>query len=331
MVECPYNKAHRMLRKRLQSHLLKCRLQYPNVELRKCPFNLSHLIPEPEFTHHATNCPDRKLITQYKYDAPEDLDEEKPKHAPIESEENWDETDVADYDPSTYVEKATVIRCPQGPTPSERKEFIKQERKRLGDVDSEGDDDNDGVEVLEPRSESRNSERWERSRSKSPAQRTNRSDRIYNCNDEPYYNRPVNIENAPRNDSRNNHRRYERTPPPPPNISGSDNRAYNCDDDPYYRSNATSTSSRSYHEKDDRYRRQRPRSPKRRSSRDQLPPKKIYTHNSKSRYSKERSPSRNTRGYSPSNHKKSKYSDSRESHRHRSRSPTYSRRRNDNY
>lgn len=49
MVECPYNKTHRMLRRRLQTHLHKCRLQYPDVELRKCPFNTTHLIPEPEF------------------------------------------------------------------------------------------------------------------------------------------------------------------------------------------------------------------------------------------------------------------------------------------
>ena len=49
MVECPYNKAHRMFRKRLQAHLIKCRHNYPDVELQKCPFNQMHLVPEPEF------------------------------------------------------------------------------------------------------------------------------------------------------------------------------------------------------------------------------------------------------------------------------------------
>lgn len=59
MVECPYNSSHRMLRKRFQSHIIKCRLQYPNVELRKCPFNITHLIPEPEFSV--------KILLQYQF------------------------------------------------------------------------------------------------------------------------------------------------------------------------------------------------------------------------------------------------------------------------
>ncbi|XP_023294784.2 protein D7-like [Lucilia cuprina] len=177
MVECPYNKTHRMLRKRLQSHLLKCRLSYPDVELRKCPFNITHLIPEPEFTHHATNCPDRKLITQYKYDAPEPKEEEGPKHAPIECDEDWDDTDVNDYNPKLYLETAKIIRKPDGANPSERKLFIKKERKRLGDGDESSDEDtkngvnNDGAKGLSPKSSNWKTDRGHagRKRSSSPS------------------------------------------------------------------------------------------------------------------------------------------------------------------
>lgn len=50
MVHCPYNKAHKMLRKKLQQHILKCRVYYKDeVELLVCPFNKAHLIPEPEY------------------------------------------------------------------------------------------------------------------------------------------------------------------------------------------------------------------------------------------------------------------------------------------
>lgn len=82
------------------------------------------------------------MITQYKYDAPEHKEEEGPKHAPIECDEDWDDTDVNDYDPRKYVESANVIRKPEGSNPTIRKTFIKQERKRLGDGDEEDDEGN---------------------------------------------------------------------------------------------------------------------------------------------------------------------------------------------
>lgn len=49
IVTCPYDNAHRVLRKRLQLHLIKCRLNYPHVELQKCPLNQLHLVPEQDF------------------------------------------------------------------------------------------------------------------------------------------------------------------------------------------------------------------------------------------------------------------------------------------
>lgn len=50
MVYCPYNKEHKMLRKKLQQHILKCRELYKDtVNLMVCPFNKGHLILEPEY------------------------------------------------------------------------------------------------------------------------------------------------------------------------------------------------------------------------------------------------------------------------------------------
>lgn len=142
MVECPYNKYHQMTRKRLIPHLLKCRLSYPDAELVKCPFNASHLIPEPEFTHHVANCKDKAIIHQYKYNTlPVKIDAEDRKQVEIDCDENWDDTEVDDYDPNKYVSKANVIRTNIGNLPSVRKQFTLSERKRLGDEDSDDDEE----------------------------------------------------------------------------------------------------------------------------------------------------------------------------------------------
>ncbi|XP_017483323.1 PREDICTED: protein D7-like [Rhagoletis zephyria] len=250
VVVCPYNKAHRLLRKRLQPHLIKCRQNYPQLELQKCPFNATHHIPEPEFALHVTNCPDRKLITQYKYDTVEPKEEERVRHAPIECEENWDDTEVEDYNPQKYIDQKNVLRKPFGVPPSQRKEFIKQERKRLGDNESYSDSDEEEetekietspkkaikeenfeeAEALEPKREISPSpprevksryERRPRTRSRSPVS--------------AYYRRI--------------HGRESQSPPPPPRYRASpvrerspiyNNRrapspaAYDIDDDPYY-------------------------------------------------------------------------------------------------
>ncbi|KAH8419626.1 hypothetical protein KR222_011148, partial [Zaprionus bogoriensis] len=141
MVHCPYNKAHKMLRKKLQQHIIKCREYYKNeVELLVCPFNKAHLIPEPEYFQHTKSCIDRKIIAHYQHSAPAELNEET-KHERIEAEENWDEDDVPDYDPQAYVSQANIVREPNGLFPSQRKAFIKEERKRLLGEESDGDAD----------------------------------------------------------------------------------------------------------------------------------------------------------------------------------------------
>ncbi|KAM8708055.1 hypothetical protein ACLKA7_015083 [Drosophila subpalustris] len=145
MVHCPYNKAHKMLRKKLQQHILKCRVYYKDeVELLVCPFNKAHLIPEPEYVHHTKSCIDRKIIAHYQHSAPAELNEET-RHAKIECEENWDNDDVPDYDPDAYVSKAKVVREAKGLFPAQRKAFIKEERKRL--LNEQSDEDNDNEEA----------------------------------------------------------------------------------------------------------------------------------------------------------------------------------------
>ncbi|XP_054086688.1 protein D7 [Zeugodacus cucurbitae] len=257
VVVCPYNKAHHMLRKRLQPHLIKCRQNYPQLELQKCPFNSTHHIPEPEFTLHVTNCPDRKLITQYKYDTVAPKEEEPIRQIPIECEENWDDTEVDDYDPQKFIAEKNVLRKPMGIPPAERKEFIKQERKRLGDEESYSESDDDYEEKgrtettitdVNKKDEDEESVSVKRIRSISPSPpRQAARSRSRSPISAPYAHfRHI--------DERNS---YLPTPLPPPRISGGsgDNRyssyhkrersslpaTYDIDDDPYYNSGTGSS------------------------------------------------------------------------------------------
>ncbi|XP_017072099.1 gametocyte-specific factor 1 homolog [Drosophila eugracilis] len=130
MVYCPYNKEHKMLRKKLQQHILKCRVIYKDtVELMVCPFNKTHLIPEPEFFQHTKACEDRKIIVDYQTNGSAELNEDT-KHAKIECEENWDDDNDPVYDPQTYCSTANIVREPCGLFPSQRKAFIKEENRR---------------------------------------------------------------------------------------------------------------------------------------------------------------------------------------------------------
>lgn len=55
IIECPYNKAHQILKHRFQTHLVKCSKNYPDVKKVRCPFNAVHLINEPELAVSAYN------------------------------------------------------------------------------------------------------------------------------------------------------------------------------------------------------------------------------------------------------------------------------------
>ncbi|RWS24185.1 tRNA:m(4)X modification enzyme TRM13-like protein [Leptotrombidium deliense] len=61
LVTCPYNPAHKIARRRLQAHLIKCE-KNSNVHLMECPFNSSHRMEMHEYQKHIDNCPDSRQI-----------------------------------------------------------------------------------------------------------------------------------------------------------------------------------------------------------------------------------------------------------------------------
>ena len=48
LLECPYDKTHRILKHRMQVHLIKCRRNHPNEEKVACPFNTTHILNKEE-------------------------------------------------------------------------------------------------------------------------------------------------------------------------------------------------------------------------------------------------------------------------------------------
>lgn len=116
-VVCPYNKSHLILMERMQTHLVKCGRNYPDIVLKKCPFNVCHLMPEADlevycvfkrktqklnkqyFQCHVLICEDRMNFDLYKYNITPGLPGRKVEQGPVNTEvttvtvvndENWD-------------------------------------------------------------------------------------------------------------------------------------------------------------------------------------------------------------------------------------------------
>nr|CAI5835179.1 unnamed protein product [Callosobruchus analis] len=130
---CPYNPAHYILRKRMNTHLVKCKRSYPESKLVECDFNMLHKVPEPELRYHHDNCPDRKKIevTVYQEEGA-DLNKYPIKTEAVPTEESWDDLNVPTYDPKKHCETKNVIRHLDVASAAKRREFRMQERKRIG-------------------------------------------------------------------------------------------------------------------------------------------------------------------------------------------------------
>ena len=152
LVQCPYDKSHRILPHRFQVHLVRCRKNFPLAQVVTCPFNVTHLLKKEELDWHVTVCPERKTFenSRHREEPVEELSttmdtsfsadnselQGNQFKVPIDqsnvSTENWeDDPNVPSYNPTAYAENAPVLRMPVGMSPAQRKEFRAAERKRL--------------------------------------------------------------------------------------------------------------------------------------------------------------------------------------------------------
>ncbi|MED6290319.1 hypothetical protein CHARACLAT_011898 [Characodon lateralis] len=61
LLQCPFDKSHKIRSSRLPYHLIKCRKNHEKLarQLETCPFNARHLILKNELPHHIKTCEDR--------------------------------------------------------------------------------------------------------------------------------------------------------------------------------------------------------------------------------------------------------------------------------
>ncbi|XP_055639933.1 arginine/serine-rich protein PNISR-like [Toxorhynchites rutilus septentrionalis] len=197
LLECPYNKAHRVQATAMARHLFKCRKMYPDVVLVTCPFNHAHKIAEPELKMHTATCEDRANFDMYKYcittaaathtskdvQEPELIYNREDPIAPNkvqDDDECWDDLRLPAYNPQEYCATAKIIRKATLKTPSEKKVFYEEEMKRHQVLDvkikQEFDDVKDGSSSSGGRHASRSHSRIRnasRSRSRSRRSRSN--------------------------------------------------------------------------------------------------------------------------------------------------------------
>ncbi|XP_017010831.2 gametocyte-specific factor 1 homolog [Drosophila takahashii] len=131
-IVCPFDSAHRIMPVRLSYHLTRCAKNFQASKMVRCPFNSCHLHSVGDMQTHVIDCPDRSALERYKL--PDKLPpvEPQPCNFTVECSEDWDsEPPAPTYNPSTYCEKAFIIRNPQGAPPAARREFRESEKKRF--------------------------------------------------------------------------------------------------------------------------------------------------------------------------------------------------------
>jgi hypothetical protein len=83
----------------MATHLQKCRKNYKGNDMRKCQFNVTHIIPAPEIAYHEEKCSDRLFVLKFleagamkrKIDPEDENPQEKPKKTKAEARDEWDD------------------------------------------------------------------------------------------------------------------------------------------------------------------------------------------------------------------------------------------------
>lgn len=133
VVTCPFDETHVILKERLQFHLTKCAhaMNIKKSQVVSCPFNSVHRVPQWELNHHITICEDRKKIETFGRSTEDSTPLFSVKRLEVTPTENWDLVPGTTYRPSSVMYKRPVLLNLQGVTPSERKAFRAEERRRL--------------------------------------------------------------------------------------------------------------------------------------------------------------------------------------------------------
>ena len=138
---CPYDPLHQVLSHRFALHLIKCRKQHPNADVKVCPFNATHhIVPSGNYEWHVENCRDRAALkTDLTLDDMENQQQLMPAVAtpPLDDDWDMDMEGVVPFNPSQAAMRKNVVRCVQGySTKAERRRFRKEENARLASLEN---------------------------------------------------------------------------------------------------------------------------------------------------------------------------------------------------
>ncbi|XP_068275126.1 uncharacterized protein [Nyctibius grandis] len=108
LMECPYDKHHRIKASRFPYHLVKCKKSNPEVakKFATCPFNARHLVPHADLSDHIVKCHDKGFIEQDLVNQASGLQREQMNamstwQAPP-CEEDW-ETELSEQSDSPFI------------------------------------------------------------------------------------------------------------------------------------------------------------------------------------------------------------------------------------
>ncbi|XP_044762236.1 gametocyte-specific factor 1 homolog [Coccinella septempunctata] len=132
---CPYDKNHTIYAARFAFHLTRCRKNHPGAPIAICDYNHEHRIPKPELQYHLQSCPDRLITEARKKDV---VENDSVMHFPIKNlvapvDEKWDDEELnhPGYNYEEHSEKSNVLRIMCVEKPSVRKQFRKDEQRRM--------------------------------------------------------------------------------------------------------------------------------------------------------------------------------------------------------
>lgn len=147
-VTCPFDRSHVIERRRLQTHIIKCRRNLPaNHDFVVCRFWELHYVKKDQIDAHYLTC-EHALMKQaekrtsnnstvYKFKQPELIVDESVRN--YVSTESWE--DIPNAPQNTFKAEVLMAQAPhavmpQGLSKAKRKVFKEEERKRIRNMES---------------------------------------------------------------------------------------------------------------------------------------------------------------------------------------------------
>jgi len=133
---CPYDPTHEILVTRWERHLLRCRPNHPNSNIKICRFNWQHHVPMEELAFHEKECAREEMnqgnstpLMDPTFEIPDPMRNHKAGLV-TEVDPEW-EQEVAPYDPTAVAMSKPVIRLFQNMPKAAKKEARQKDRMRI--------------------------------------------------------------------------------------------------------------------------------------------------------------------------------------------------------